>query len=72
MKIHKNNTQGIENNDKSSPSRYVSEHLGTQWEIATHNSNQQLLILITCKLPIWRATFSSRRGEISQTLMLSV
>jgi len=22
------------------------------------------LILVTCKLPIWRATFSSRRGEI--------
>jgi len=38
MKIHKNNTQGIENNNKSSPSRYVSEHLRTQWEIATHNN----------------------------------
>ena len=29
-KIRRTNTQGIENNNKSSPSRYVSEHLKTQ------------------------------------------
>ena len=45
IKIHKNNTQGIENNNKSSPSRYVSEHPKTQWGITTHDSKQQLFIL---------------------------
>jgi len=43
-KIHRNNTQGIENNNIGSPTRYVSEHLKTQWGIATHDSKQQLLI----------------------------
>jgi len=30
------------------------------------------LILITCKLPIRRATFSSRRGEIHKTIILNI
>jgi len=57
--------QGIEKNLTSFP---IPLHIRAPKTQPSKVLPRQHLILITCKLPIRRATFSSRRGEIHKTI----
>jgi len=57
--------QGIEKHLTSSP---IPLHIRAPQTQPSKVLTRLHLILVTCKLPIRRATFSSRRGEIHKTI----